>query len=482
MLSKVDIVNQALLRCGHYNQIERLGWDNPATPEEMLAARFYDDTRRECLTMGPWNFAETEVQLTGISEWPLGSKWPHAFAYPADCLMARELTPGGMLKVDQPCEGIYIEGELPVHPGDPDSPDFGDDDPRNPIPPPTVCPFTIQGPTTVELGGITARYEQQPQSSTNFIEWDWRVTGAAHEITWKRNHIIVIKPLAVGNITITLVATTDAGCKTSSVINLNVTAPPKPGDPIPATCPCSITGPNKVLGIFESRRHTRGRYYAVTPGLIVASWKWSHSGAAVDRTGQRDGELILTYLATGIVTVNLDIVTTSGCKSRHSMTTQVLDEALALSLSPSSRLPVGGRVAPNQATPHTTEIPGYVRQDYHDRRYETLHPENRKKFIVGNFLRANRQNVKVIKARVPAAFLTYTRDIDIPNRYTPSFASMFSWKLAMAFGLALGLQEKQMNTIMQGFMGDQSAALATNANERDDDYEEDEVDWLEGRI
>lgn len=91
MSSKTTIVNQALLRCGHYNQIEQLDWGNPETPEEMLATRFYDDVRRECLTMGPWNFAEYTTAPTAIADWSDDATWPYAYAYPSDAVMIRRL-------------------------------------------------------------------------------------------------------------------------------------------------------------------------------------------------------------------------------------------------------------------------------------------------------------------------------------------------------------------------------------------------------
>lgn len=210
----------ALLRCGNYTQLEKVDFGNPSTPEEMLASRFYEETRRECLGMGPWNFAETEVKLVPLADWPGEGAWPYAFAYPSDCITAREIVTQG-------------------HPG-----------------------------------------------------------GAGYEI--------------------------------------------------------------------------------------------------------------------------------------------------------------------------------------HDSRRRRLPADTFTKFVVGNFLQQDHQNVKIIKTKIDNPTLVYTYDCDTPGHYTPSFASMFAWKLAMSFGLALGLNEKQINTLTQGFSVDQSAALAINGNEGDND-EEHLVDWIEGR-
>ena len=223
MISKVTIVNMALMRCGNYTQIEKLDLGNPSTPEELLAARFYDDTRRECLTMGPWNFAEGEVELTRIAGWPDESRWPFAFAYPTDCVMAREIVPAEQLRA---------------------------------------------------------------------------------------------------------------------------------------------------------------------------------AGYEVSRSDYRAGYL------------------------------------------------------------------NYV--------------DELKKFVIGSYSQSPGQHTKIIKARVEQPTLIYTVDLDLPTQYSPAFVSMFAWKLAMSMGGALGLDQKQLRTILDGFSIDQSAALAQNANEGDND-EPERTDWLEGR-
>ena len=224
MIGKVTIANMALMRCGNYTQLEKLDAGNPSTPEELLATRFYDDTRRECLTMGPWNFAEKEVVLTPIANWPTTGKWPFAFAYPADCIMARE------------------------------------------------------------------------------IALDLNTPAAGYEV---------------------------------------------------------------------NRSNFAGEY-----------------------------------------------------------------------------------------------------QEYVD---------DLKKFVVGNMSKPPGQNTKIIKANAQFPTLTYTVDLDLPDHYSPAFASMFSWRLAMSFAGALGLSAQQAEGIMRGFLLDKDAALAINANEGDDDQVQP-VDWLTARL
>ncbi len=83
MLSKVQICNMALLSIG----TRAVASLDERTPEAMYCNQHYELSLDEALRDYPWNFAQARESL---AQTPTPETWtreyPHAYAYPADCL------------------------------------------------------------------------------------------------------------------------------------------------------------------------------------------------------------------------------------------------------------------------------------------------------------------------------------------------------------------------------------------------------------
>lgn len=88
MTSKIEIFNRALSRIG----IDQFISDPQATSKQgNLYRLFYDYCVDQCLADFPWGFATTIVPAAQLAGDP-PSGWQYAYAYPVDCVAARQIT------------------------------------------------------------------------------------------------------------------------------------------------------------------------------------------------------------------------------------------------------------------------------------------------------------------------------------------------------------------------------------------------------
>lgn len=80
-MEKIDICNAALIEAHQDATITNI---DEASPEAERCRRIYDSTRRELLSMYPWNFANKFVKLARISDNVDGYKY--AYLYPTEAL------------------------------------------------------------------------------------------------------------------------------------------------------------------------------------------------------------------------------------------------------------------------------------------------------------------------------------------------------------------------------------------------------------
>lgn len=80
-MEKIDICNAALIEAHQDATITNI---DEASPEAERCRRIYDSTRRELLSMYPWNFSNRFVKLARVKENVNGYKY--AYLYPADAL------------------------------------------------------------------------------------------------------------------------------------------------------------------------------------------------------------------------------------------------------------------------------------------------------------------------------------------------------------------------------------------------------------
>lgn len=98
MATKMDIVNMALANIGH-DSIGSL--DEPGKDAFMMRIH-YDNALNDVLRSHPWGFARRTAQIALLPETP--PDFAYAYAYPADCAMARRLK-----REDMPEHGIIFQ-------------------------------------------------------------------------------------------------------------------------------------------------------------------------------------------------------------------------------------------------------------------------------------------------------------------------------------------------------------------------------------
>ena len=86
MASVIKICNMALSECGAESTIESLSEDS----EEARQCNLHYESCRDAVLRGKdWNFARQRVALADLGNPP--DEWDYEYAYPTDCLNAREI-------------------------------------------------------------------------------------------------------------------------------------------------------------------------------------------------------------------------------------------------------------------------------------------------------------------------------------------------------------------------------------------------------
>lgn len=94
MLNKNEIANLALKRLGVSLTVSDLATDNSVQGKTIRS--MFNTSMETLLEMHPWNFATKQAPLSLLMENPVPG-YKYAYAYPADCLMIRQIA----------CEGIF---------------------------------------------------------------------------------------------------------------------------------------------------------------------------------------------------------------------------------------------------------------------------------------------------------------------------------------------------------------------------------------
>jgi len=102
MASEVDICNLALSHIGASATISSL---SEQSEEAFHCNLLYADTRDALLRAHPWGFATRHIALTDLGDAP--GNWSYRYAYPNDCLYAREI-----LQMDSSGDPIKFEVTL----------------------------------------------------------------------------------------------------------------------------------------------------------------------------------------------------------------------------------------------------------------------------------------------------------------------------------------------------------------------------------
>lgn len=108
MASDVEICNLAL---SHLGQTKTISSINPPDKNSSVArtcSRLYSVARDSALRSFPWNFAKRFKALAPIDGTPDGG-WSYQYAYPTDCLMAREICKDN--ESDNPIEFEIVANE-----------------------------------------------------------------------------------------------------------------------------------------------------------------------------------------------------------------------------------------------------------------------------------------------------------------------------------------------------------------------------------
>jgi hypothetical protein len=90
-MDAISICNGALAKLGIFGGIASL---TEASKEARACNLFYANTRDQLLSMFPWPFATKRVTLAEIANATIPDEWTYAYAYPADCLVARYISTG----------------------------------------------------------------------------------------------------------------------------------------------------------------------------------------------------------------------------------------------------------------------------------------------------------------------------------------------------------------------------------------------------
>ncbi len=91
-MAPVDVYNMALAHIGVFKNL--VASTAEQSKQAIMCSLFYDISRLYTLREFPWGFAEKRVTLADLGTAP--QNWAYAYAYPADCIMARTITIPGL--------------------------------------------------------------------------------------------------------------------------------------------------------------------------------------------------------------------------------------------------------------------------------------------------------------------------------------------------------------------------------------------------